>query len=130
MAEEKEAEPTLKMPRDPDLRVRIRTIVKGFSPEAKEAFYQQAGIWKATANNGRDVIGVLNHRYDLCVFECAPPAPWFAVAFDTQTRERIVAQDFPNGQAIGCPECASACAAALGESVQNRLCYTTPRFRI
>lgn len=125
-----EAEPTLKMPRDPALRARIAAVVTGLSSKAKVAFYEEAGIWKATANNGREVIGVLNHRYDLCVFECASPAPWFAVAFDTQTRELVVAQDFPHGQAINCPVCAAACAAALGEPVQDRECYPTPEFRI
>ena len=125
-----EIEPTLKMPRDPALRARIAAIVTGFSPKAKEAFYAEAGIWTATANDGREVIGVLNHRYDLCVFECASPAPWFAVAFDTQTRELIVAQEFPNGQPVSCPVCGTACAAALRESVQDLVCYPTPQFRI
>ena len=123
------AKATLKLPRDPALRARMVTVVQGLSSKAKQAFYQEAEIWAQTADEGREVLGVLNRRYDLCVLECARPAPWFAAAFDTQTRELVVAQEFPNGQAISCPVCATVGAAALAEPVQDRECYPKRRIR-
>jgi hypothetical protein len=115
-------EATLKFPRDKTERERMRALIDGLSSKAFESFHYSAKVWTQTVDDGREVIGVLNQRYELCVLECSPPAPWFAVAFDTRTRELIVAQDFANGGPVSCEACAKACAAALGEAA-NFKCY-------
>src|SRR5580700_79875 len=93
---------TLKLPRDRGERARIVEVTDRLSGRAKRAFYQKADEWAATVRNGREVIGVLNRRYDLCVLECDWPAPWFAAAFDTETDELVVCREFPRGQRPSC----------------------------
>jgi len=80
-------------------------------------------MWIERADDGREVLGVLNHRYDLSVLECSSPAPWYAVAYDTELSELVLAKDMPNGQSVDCPTCARYCAAALGEAIDHLECY-------
>lgn len=105
----------LKLPRAQ--RARMVEVIQALSPKAKQEFFQEADEWAETAEDGREVLGVLNRRYDLCVLKCDRPAPWFAAAFDTQTRELVLAQEFPNGRKIDRATCARYCAAALDEAI-------------
>jgi len=113
----------LKLPRGMSLRAAMVERIKALPGTAKRELFQEADEWAATVDNARDVIGVLNGRYDLCVLQCDPPAPWFAAAFDTTTRELILAREVPNGQAIDCLTCAQYCAEALGEWMTALECY-------
>ena len=117
------AKPSLKLPRNRVERERMVKVIRGLSASAKCEFFQKADEWAATVSSGRKVIGVLNHRYDLCGFECDRPAPWFAAAFDTQTGELLVCREFPRGRQLECRACAAACAKALDESLKHLKCY-------
>jgi len=108
----------LKLPRAMEVRARMVKACEGLSKEAKTEAFQAADAWAETKDNGREVLGTLNHRYDLCVLQCDSPAPWFAAAFDTHTEELVLAQEIPNGQIIDRATCARYCAQALGEEVE------------
>lgn len=109
----------LKLPRSPTQRARMVEVIKALSPRAKQELFQEADEWAETAEDGRVVLGVLNRRYDLCVLKCDRPAPWFAAAFDTQTRELILAHESRNGRRIDRATCARYCAEALNEAIET-----------
>jgi hypothetical protein len=111
-----------KFARDPARRAQLIAVVTGLSPAGRVQFFAEVKLWEQTAENGRDVIGVLNRRYDCCIYRCGSAAPWFAVAFDTQEREFVIALDVPNGQMLDCHSCVRACAEALGEPVRESSC--------
>lgn len=88
--------------------------------EAVEVFHQ-CDLWAATVENGREVIGVLNHRYDLVVRDCGSGLS-LAAAYDTVRRELVLAKLLRNGNA-DCQRVAEFCAAALGERIDDLDCY-------
>jgi hypothetical protein len=112
-----------RLPRDQRAREALIQVIAGLSAKGKFFTFQEAETWIATADDGREVYGVLNQRYDLGVLECSPPAPWYLVAYDTQLRELVLAKDIPNGTLIDCPKGAQLCAEALGEAVSHLVCY-------
>jgi hypothetical protein len=112
-----------RLPREPRARAALIQVIAALSAEGKYATFQEAETWIATADNGREVYGVLNLRYDLGVLECQPPAPWYLVAYDTQLQELVLAKDIPNGTRIECPVGAQYCAEASGETVDHLVCY-------
>ena len=114
---------TTRLPRERHAREALIRVIRSLSATGKLATFEAAQMWIETADDGREVLGVLNHRYDLSVLECRSPAPWYAVTYDTELHELVLAKDIPNGHSIECPTSARYCAAALGETVDHLECY-------
>lgn len=112
-----------RLPREPKARRELIALIGSLPTEEKLATFQAAQLWVDTADDGREVYGVLNHRYDLVVVETKPPAPWYLAAYDTRLEELVLAKAVPNGHFVPCPEAAQICAAALGEAVDHVRCY-------
>ena len=109
-------------PRDAEMAKAFREALGALSPEAYAQVVHAWNTWVATCENGREVLGVLNRRYDLCVLECASPAPWLAAAFDTRDRELVMAQFVPREQALDCRSCALLAARALDVPTTQLIC--------
>ncbi|MGH8217085.1 MAG: hypothetical protein ACREUT_00730 [Steroidobacteraceae bacterium] len=84
--------------------------------------FHSSDLWAAQVEDGREVVGTLNRRYDLCGLECGSPAPWLAAAYDTTRRELILAELLPE-RGFTCERIARACEIALGETRVQLDCY-------
>jgi hypothetical protein len=109
------------LPRVPARREELAVEIRALPDRAAVELFHQCDIWAATVEDGRDVIGVLNHRYDLVAMECAP-GPWVAAAYDTGRGELILAA-LATERPFDCNRAAQACAVALGESIEHLDCY-------
>jgi hypothetical protein len=123
--EEEEGELPVDMTRVPALEAEMRRAILAMSERARTQIAHELNKWRATYQYGRDVIGVLNSRYDLVVFRCSRPAPWIAAGFDTQPGRRalVLAALLPRGKAVKCRECAQHVARAVAESITQVKCY-------
>jgi len=122
---DEESELPVELPRVPELADEMRQRFVAMSDRARTEVTHALNKWRATYRNGRQVLGVLNDRYDLWVFECARPAPWIAAGFDTQAGQGalVMAAFLPRGRPVSCRNCADLVARAVGESVVTLKCY-------
>jgi hypothetical protein len=123
--EEDDHEFPIQMTRVPALESEMRRAILAMSRTARMQIAHEVNKWRATYRYGREVIGVLNRRYDLWVFECARPAPWIAAGFDTQPGKRalVFAALLPRGKPVTCRECAEHVARAVTEPITQVKCY-------
>jgi hypothetical protein len=120
---DEEDELPIRLPRVESLAAEMRKALTAMSDDSRVEIAHEFKKWRATHRNGREVIGVLNERYDLWVFECAPPAPWIAAGFDTEEGALVMGALLPQGKPVSCQECAEHVARALGQSVTSLTCY-------
>ncbi len=109
------------LPRVLERREELADEIRALRDRAAVELFHQCDLWAATVEDGRDVLGVLNHRYDLVAMECAP-GPWVAAAYDTGQRELILAA-LSSERPFDCKSVAQACAGALGEAIGHLDCY-------
>jgi hypothetical protein len=117
-------------PRVPELRQQMEAQIRALSDTAAVEFFHAIDVWAATVNDGRETLGVLNRRYELCLLESESPAPWIAAAYDTQLKQLVLVAMLPERRVVKCPELAQLCARALGEEIQPPVqCYAVRRWR-
>ena len=118
MTDEEEELP-IDLPRVPQLAALMRkTLTQTLPDDARREIAFELQKWRATRRNGRQVIGVLNGRYDLWVFGCASPAPWIAAGFDTKEGVLVLAELLPRNP-ITVQDCAAYVARAVGETITS-----------
>jgi hypothetical protein len=122
--EEDQDELPIRLPRVKRLAAEMRkALTKTMSDDERREISFEFKKWRASWRDGREVIGVLNDRYDLWVFECAAPAPWIAAGFDTKQGALVLGALLPRGRSVSVEECAAHVARALGESVTSLVSY-------
>ncbi|MBS0380673.1 MAG: hypothetical protein JSS29_19495 [Proteobacteria bacterium] len=124
MAEDEDSdELPIRLPRVPQLANEMRKALTGMPDRMRAEISFEFKKWQATQRDGREVLGVLNERYDLWVFECASPAPWIAAGFDTKEGALILGALLPRDVAVDAWNCAAHLARALGEEVTSLKIY-------
>ncbi|HVA20293.1 MAG TPA: hypothetical protein VMU55_08965 [Solirubrobacteraceae bacterium] len=111
------------LPRSSEQAGALRAAIRALGDAAAVEFFHALDLWAATVEDGREALGVLNRRYDLCRLECGAPAPWIVAAYDRQREELVLATLLPDRRALDCPTHAQHCARALGEAVESLECY-------
>ena len=101
----------------------LRSEIEALSDAQASEFYYALDQWAATVEDGREALGLLNQRYELCRIECGAPAPWILAVYDTQRETLVIGELLPEREAVDCPEHARRCALALGEPVNRLDCY-------
>jgi hypothetical protein len=110
-------------PREPERAAELRKVLRELSTLEYAQVVHEWNTWVATVDDGREVLGVLNGRYDLCVLECGAPAPWLVAAFDTQRRELVLVKFVPRDELIVSNTCAHLAAQALDETIVTLVFY-------
>jgi len=100
-----------------------RKAIREMSDAAATEFFHALDQWGETVDNGRESYGLLNQCYELCLIECANPAPWVVAAYDTQREELVLAQLLADRRAMDCKQQAKVCAKALNETENQLECY-------
>lgn len=95
----------------------LRRAVTALDDDATTEFFHACEVWARTVSDGRRPLGTLNARHEIFVIEAASPSPWILAAFDTTTRELVVAALLDDRTRPTRQVCGALCAAALGESV-------------